>query len=216
MARPQLSDPRPGWKRLIGADRSGPPPVQTGKDQPWRPWTIPNAIVAVRLAGIPVFLYWALRSPDGKDIPAAALYCAIGWSDYLDGFLARLTGQYSRLGALLDPIADRGLVLAGMAVSWKFELLPRWAVAVVLAREVLMLVAGQWFLRRGVEIRINWAGRLGVGPILAAPFWAMVSVEWFALFLLYSGMVLSIWATVLYGIDARRQLRELRTPSSST
>jgi len=176
------------------------------KDAPWRPFTIPNLIALIRLIGIPVFLVMALDSPDGKDIPAALLYCAIGWSDYLDGFIARLTGQYSRLGALLDPVADRGLALAGMYVSWRFELLPRWAVAIVLIREAGMLILGTWAVRRGVEVRINWAGRIGVAPILAAPFWAMVSVEWFALLLLYSGMALSIWASVLYARDARRQL----------
>ena len=160
----------------------------------------------MRLCGIPVFLVLAIGSPDGKDVPAAILYAVIAWSDYLDGFVARLTGQYSRLGALLDPVADRGLALAGMYVAWHFELLPRWAVGLVLLREALMLLVGQWTLRRGVEIRINWLGRIGVAPILAAPFWAMVSVEWLALVFLYSGLVLSWAASVLYWRDARRQL----------
>ena len=184
-------------------------------DAPWRPFTIPNLIALVRLIGIPFFLVWALDSPDGKDIPAAVLYCIIGWSDYLDGFIARLTGQYSRLGALLDPVADRSLAVAGMYVSWHFELLPRWAVAAVLLREGLMLVLGAWAVRRGVEVRINWLGRLGVGPVLAAPFWAMVSVEWFALLLLYSGLALSWSASFLYARDARRQLRQERKASTS-
>ncbi len=173
---------------------------------PWNPWTIPNAIAALRIIGIPVFLYLVLSTGNGHSVPAAVVYGVIGWSDYFDGFIARLTGQYSRLGALMDPIADRGLALAGMFVSWRFELLPRWAVALVLAREALMLIVGQWTLRKGVELRINWAGRLGVAPILAAPFWAMVQVQWLALTFLYSGMVLSFYATFLYARDARRQL----------
>lgn len=79
-----------------------------------------------------------------------------------------------------------------------------------------MLVIGAWAVRRGVEVRINWAGRLGVGPVLAAPFWAMVSVEWFALGLLYTGMALSFWATILYIRDSRRQLAEIRKVSTSS
>jgi cardiolipin synthase len=154
-------------------------------------------------------LVWALDSSDGKDIPAAILYCAIGWSDYLDGFVARLTGQYSRLGALLDPVADRSLAVAGMYVSWHFELLPRWAVALVLIREFGMLLFGTWAVRRGVEVRINWIGRIAVGPVLAAPFWAMVSVQWFALLLLYTGLVMSWVASVLYARDAFSQLEQL-------
>ena len=51
--------------------------------------------------------------------------------DYVDGFLARATGQYSRMGALLDPIVDRLTILCGAAVCWHFELLPRWALAVL-------------------------------------------------------------------------------------
>ena len=156
-----------------------------------------------------------ISTDNGHSTPAAILYCVIGWSDYLDGFVARLTGQYSRLGALLDPVADRGLALAGMYVAWRYDLLPHWAVGLVLAREAFMLIAGQWAVRRGVEVRINWAGRLGVGPILAAPFWAMVHVQWFALGLLYTGMALSFYATYLYIRDARRQLRGDCTPSTS-
>ena len=116
-------------KRLFGIDRSGPPPQQTRSDQPLNPWTIPNAIGFVRLALIPVFLIIAFGSDDGEDALAAVLFAVIGWADYLDGFAARLTGQYSRLGALLDPIVDRLLVISGMAVCWNFELLPRWAIA---------------------------------------------------------------------------------------
>ena len=190
----------------MGADRSGPPPPETLKGAPWNPWTIPNAIAALRIIGIPVFLYLVFSTDNGHSVPAAAVYGVIGWSDYFDGFIARLTGQYSRLGALMDPIADRGLALAGMLVSWQFELLPRWAVTLVLVREALMLIVGQWTLRKGVELRINWAGRLGVAPILAAPFWAMVEVQWLALVFLYSGMVLSFYASFLYARDARRQL----------
>lgn len=201
---------------MIGADRSGPPPPETMQDAPWRPFTVPNLIALLRIIGIPFFLVWALDSPDGKDIPAAALYCTIGFSDYLDGFIARLTGQYSRLGALLDPVADRSLAVAGMYVAWHFELLPRWAVALVLGRELAMLLFGTWAVRKGVEVKINWAGRLGVGPVLAAPFWAMVSVQWFALFLLYSGIALSFWASFLYAKEARRQLASIRKVSTSS
>ena len=71
--------------------------------------------------------------------------------DYLDGFLARATGQYSRMGALLDPVVDRLTVLAGAAVCWHFELLPRWALLVLAGREVAMLILGRLALRRGFD-----------------------------------------------------------------
>ena len=194
-------------KRLFGIDRSGPAPEATHTDQPWHPWTIPNAIGYVRLALIPVFLAVALSSHRGHDALAVVLFAVIGWADYLDGFAARLTGQYSRLGALLDPLVDRMLVIAGMIVAWDFTLLPRWALALVVARELFMLALSRYALRRGVELAINWAGRLGVAPTMGAPFFAMAGVHWLALIMLYSGMTLALTATVLY---VRRGVQELR------
>ena len=194
-------------RRLFGIDRSGPAPEATLAGRPWRPWTIPNAIGFARLAGIPVFLVIALSSPHGQDAVAVVLFAVIGWADYLDGFAARLTGQYSRLGALLDPVIDRLLVISGMAVAWRFELLPRWAIAIVVVRELSMLVLSRYALRRGVELKINWPGRLAVAPTMGAPFFAMAGVHWLALVMLYVGIALSLVASVLY---VRRGLAELR------
>lgn len=201
---------RPTASRLLGLDRSGPAPPETEAGQPLRPWTLPNAIGFTRLALIPVFLVVAFSSANGQSAAAAILFAVIGWSDYLDGLAARVTGQYSRLGALMDPITDRALVISGMAVCWHFELLPRWAIALVILREALMLVAGQYTLRRGVELRINWPGRLGVPPAMGAPFFAMAGLPVLAEVLLYAGLALAWAASLLYLIDARRQLRAAR------
>jgi len=199
-------------RRLLGIDRSGPNPEATRSDQPLRPLTLPNAIGLVRLALIPVFLIVAFSSSDGRSALAATLFAIIGWADYLDGFTARLTGQYSRLGALLDPIIDRLLVISGMVVAWDFRLLPRWALAIVIAREFLMLLLSRYALRRGVEIKINWPGRLAVAPTMGAPFFAMAGVHWLALVMLYVGLALALTATWLY---IRRGMRDLRQLSSS-
>jgi cardiolipin synthase len=201
--------PRITKRRLFGLDRSGPNPVQTRSDQPLHPWTIPNAIGFARLAGIPVFLILALSSGDGHSAAATILFAVIGWADYLDGFAARLTGQYSRLGALLDPIIDRLLVVSGMVVCWNFSLLPRWAIALVVAREVFMLGLSRYGLARGVEVTINWPGRVGVAPTMGAPFFAMAGVHWLALILLYVGLALALVASVLYVRSGVRQARKL-------
>jgi cardiolipin synthase (CMP-forming) len=194
-------------RRLLGLDRSGPPPPQTTAGNPLAPWTIPNAIGYVRLALIPVFLVLAFGSDDGRDTAAAVLFAVIGWSDYLDGIAARVTGQYSRLGALMDPLTDRLLAVAGLAVCWRFALLPRWAIAVLVARELFMLVAARYGLRRGVDLHINWPGRLAVAPVMGAPFFAMLGLRAPALVCLYLGMALALLATALYVRDGRRQLR---------
>ena len=199
-------------RRLLGIDRSGPRPPETLPGQPLNPWTIPNAIGFIRLGLIPVFLALGLNSGDGRVASASIVYAAIGGSDYLDGIAARVTGQYSRLGTLLDPVTDRLLVMSGVVVCWRFDLLPRWALGILAARELLMLGVSQVGLRRGVDIEINWIGRLGVWPTMFSLFLAMVSVTWVAEALLYVGLAMTLVATAMYLRDGTALLRR---PSSS-
>ena len=201
MARPALT-----FRRLVGLDRSGPPPPATVAGQPLHPWTIPNAIGYFRAALIPLFLVLALSSDDGTDALPAILFAVVAWGDYADGIAARVTGQYSRLGAILDPIVDRALVLSGAVVCWHFELLPRWALALLAIREAFFLAVGPIVVRRGVELKINWPGRLSVFPLMSSIFFALCGLEDLGRWLLYLGLVLTGWATVLYGRSAIRQL----------
>lgn len=190
-------------KRLLGIDRSGPEPAQTRAGQPLRPFTLPNLIGYIRLAAIPVYLVIAFASGDGRDPLAAAIFVAIALGDLLDGFVARATGQYSRMGALLDPVVDRLTILAGAAVCWNFELLPRWAIAALFAREVVTLILAEIGLRSGVDIEINWIGRIAVFLIMGGIFWAQV-VDWVVIDIGFSiGVLISILATVLYSRAAR-------------
>ena len=207
---------RPSLKRLSGIDRSGGPPPETQKGQPLRPWTIPNAISYVRLALLPVFLVVALGSGAGRDPAAAALYFVIAWGDQLDGLAARLTGQYSRLGALLDPLTDRALVIAGVVVCWHFGLLPRWALAALVARELVMLVLTQVGLRAGMDLGINMVGRWAVWPVMFSIFLALIVDTWVATVSLYIGLALTFWATAIYVADGYRFLQARDRPSSST
>jgi len=91
----------------------------------------------------------------------------------------------------------------------------------VIARELFMLVASRYALSRGLEIQINWAGRLGVAPIAGAPFFAMAGIHWLALIMLYIGMAFGLTATVLYVrrgaqvMRARRAAEEDRGKLSS-
>jgi len=200
--------PSTSKRRLFGLDRSGPKPSVTRRGQPLHPLTIPNLVGYIRLAGIPVFLYLALSSSDGRTAASAILYLAIAGSDYLDGFLARVTGQYSRMGALLDPLVDRLTVLAGVVVCWKFELLPRWALAILAAREVVTVIVAQVGLRRGLDLEINWVGRWSVWLTMGGIFLALVTAAWIAPAMFFAGLVGSLLASALYvrtGLAAMRR-----------
>jgi cardiolipin synthase len=192
-------------RRLFGLDRSGPPPPQTDTGEPWRPWTIPNAIGYARAALIPAFLAFEYSSRHGVRAPAAICFFLAGGGDYLDGITARVTGQYSRLGAALDPLIDRLLVLAGAVACWSYELLPRWAIAALLAREVLMLLAGQAWLRRGHALRINWFGRLAVAPTMFGVWLELLGVHAVGEGFFFAGLVLAWIAAIAYLRDGLRQ-----------
>lgn len=184
--------------RLVGLDRSGPEPAETRRGQPLRPFTIPNLIGYARLGAIPVFLYLAFESEDGRSAWAALLYLAIAGGDYLDGLVARATGQYSRMGAILDPVVDRLTILSGVVVCWHFSLLPRWALAALVVRELVTVTLAEIGLRRGMDMEINWLGRIGVWLAMTGIFFALAVDTWVSSAVLIVGLVALILATVLY------------------
>ncbi|MGB0873335.1 MAG: CDP-alcohol phosphatidyltransferase family protein [Solirubrobacterales bacterium] len=196
-----------GFKRVAGIDRSNAPEHLTRKGEPWRPWTIPNLIGLVRALLIPIFFVLAWNSPDGRDTTANVALFICGASDYLDGLAARLTGQFSRLGTLLDPLIDRLLIIAAGIIIYKFELLPQYLIVLVFARELLMLLVSVPALIKGVEIKVNWIGRLAVWPLMAGGFLALAADTSVAAVLVWIGVLGSYAATWLYFRTAWPQLR---------
>ena len=203
MGKPPLT-----FRRLVGLDRSGGPPPATRRGEPLNPWTLPNAIGLARLALIPLFLVLALGSGDGRDTVATILFAFVAATDWFDGMVARITGQYSRLGALLDPLTDRLLILSGAVVAYHFELLPRWALLVLAAREALMLVMTELALRRGIDLNVNMMGRWAVWPVMSAFGVAFIWETWVSDWLLYVGLAMTLAATVRYLQDGLRALRK--------
>ena len=169
----------------------------------------------MRLGLIPVFLAFAFLSGDGVSRTAVIIFAVVAWSDYLDGIAARLTGQYSRLGALLDPLVDRLLIISGVAVCWYFDLLPRWALAILVARELFMIGLVRWGLRRRLNTKVNWLGRAGVWPVMGALFAGMAGWSTLGAICLYVGLVLVLGSTAQYVREAARMNRALQGSSSA-
>jgi CDP-diacylglycerol--glycerol-3-phosphate 3-phosphatidyltransferase len=206
---------RLSFGRLSGIDRSGPPPPETLPGAPLNLWTLPNAIGLLRLALVPTFLVVSFSSDSGIGVWLAVLFGVAGWSDYFDGIAARVTGQYSRFGALLDPVVDRLLVIAGVVACWYHELLPRWALAILVARELFMIGLVRWGLRRGFNTKVNWLGRAGVWPVMGALFAGMVGWPTVGEICLYLGLVLVLGSTAQYVREARRMSRGPQGSSSA-
>lgn len=178
--------------------------------------TIPNLLSLARLLGVPLFLWLVLvKEADGL---AVLVLMASGFTDYLDGQLARRWNQVSRVGQLLDPIADRLYILTTIvALTWR-EVVPLWFAAVLVLRDVVMfaLVAGLR-VRRGITgLPVHFLGKAATFCLLAAfpllllgdgpgtlPMLARVFGWAFAVW----GGALYWWAAWLYAAQARQVAR---------
>jgi CDP-diacylglycerol--glycerol-3-phosphate 3-phosphatidyltransferase len=197
-----------GKAKTFGLDRSAPEPQATRAGAPLRPFTLPNLIGFARIGLLAAFVVIALGSDDGRVPIATVCFAAAAWGDYLDGLVARLTGQYSRLGALMDPLIDRLVVVSGVVVAWHFELLPRWALAVLIARELVMVVLVGGGLRLGLDLHINWFGRIAVWPTMSAFAFALFGWHTLGEISLYLGLAGSLAATAQYVRDGFAELRQ--------
>ena len=107
-------------------------------------------------------------------------------------------------------------MISGVVVCWHFELLPRWALALLAARELFMLVLVRYALRHGVDLKVNWLGRAGVWPVLARCSSRWPAWTGSARACLYVGLALVLGSTRQYVRDGLRQTRLQARPSSLT
>ena len=184
--------------------------------------TIPNALSFLRLLGVPLFL-WLVLGPHA-DGWAVALLIVSGATDWLDGKIARATGQISRLGQLLDPLADRLYIAATLVGLALRGLVPWWLVVLLLARDLVLAVVLAALKRRGVTgLPVHFLGKaatfnllfafplilLGADALGVAFSWADVARDLGWAFTLW-GTALYWWAGLLYIEQARRFLRAPR------
>lgn len=185
--------------------------------------TIPNILSFLRLLGVPLFL-WLVLVPEA-DGWAFVLLVVSGATDWLDGAIARATGQVSRLGQLLDPLADRlyiAATLVGLAIR---GIIPWWLVVVLLARDLVLAVVLALLQRRGITgLPVHFLGKAATFcllwgfPLLLLGAGATGTSVTLAEVARALGWAFAIWGTALYwwaGILYLEQARRiLRTPAS--
>ena len=146
----------------------GTPPAVTDREAlPDRVWTLPNALSVLRLLGVPLFL-WLLLGPEA-DGWALVVLMVSGFTDWLDGKLARWLNQGSRLGAILDPAADRLYIVAALVALALRGIVPFWLVAVLLSRELVLGVALLVLRRYGYPpLQVHYLGKAATLLLLYA------------------------------------------------
>ena len=164
-----------------------------------RVWTVPNALSVLRLLGVPLFL-WLLLGPHADGWAIGVLIFS-GISDWADGKLARLLDQGSRLGALLDPAADRLYIVATLVALAIRDVIPVWLVAVLVGRELVLAVALLVLRRYGYPpLQVHYVGKAATFLLLYAfPFLLLASIAGPAAPVLEPvARAFTVWGTGLY------------------
>jgi cardiolipin synthase len=157
--------------------------------------TVPNLISAIRIAMIPVF--WALIVDPDTTAWGIVLFGVVVATDWVDGTIARRTGQVSELGKVLDPVADRAAIAAGLVALVVRGAFPVWAAALILARDVAVLIAGAVLAGKGLRIDVRWIGKVATFALMIA----IPAVSWGTLGLWPSAAALAVgWPVYVLGI----------------
>ena len=208
-ASPRTGAPRVSAERSIAADRV--PLYDTD-----RVWTLPNALSFLRLAGVPLVL-WLILGPQADGL--AVLVLALGGlTDWLDGYLARAWRQTSRIGQMLDPIADRLYILAVLVGLALREIVPWWLAVIIVGRDVFVVVLVPILKTRGYSsLPVHFVGKVATFCLLYAfPLVLLGSDQqgWLQLAWVL-GWAFAIWGTTLYwyagGLYLLQTVRLLRS-----
>ncbi len=164
-----------------------------------RVWTLPNVLSLLRLAGVPLFL-WLVLGPHADGLAVLVLVVA-GFTDWLDGHLARKWHLRSRLGQMLDPVADRFYILAtllGLAIR---DIIPWWLVLVLVARDVVIALLVPVLKTRGYSsVPVHFLGKAATFSLLYAFPLILLGAgdSTSALLSRVIGWAFAVWGTGLY------------------
>lgn len=187
--------------------------------------TVPNVLSMLRLAGVPLFL-WLVLGPQ-HDLLAVLVLAASGLTDWLDGKLARLLNQSSRLGELLDPAVDRLYTLSTLLAFGVREILPWWMIAVLIGRDLVLASTLPVLRRYGYgPLPVHYVGKaatlclLYAFPLLLLAHnvdgWVGAVAQAFAVAFTGWGAALYVWSGMLYLMQVLLTVRTVRVAHHGT
>jgi cardiolipin synthase (CMP-forming) len=168
---------------------------------------LPNALTLARFAAIPLFIALMAPADGGKSWAAATVFAAAGVTDQLDGWLARRWHVESRFGTVADPLADRLMIDTAVVLLWLHDRLPWPALALILARDVVLVAGYKLVMPRDYELSVSLLGKAATWILYASLALIMVTSQGtdFPYVLFWLGLVLAMVAGAFYVVSALRR-----------
>jgi CDP-diacylglycerol--glycerol-3-phosphate 3-phosphatidyltransferase len=174
------------------------------------PVNAPNVLTVLRILLVPVLVVALLAGTDHGDLLAALAFALASMTDAVDGHLARSRGSITTFGKLMDPVADKLLIIAALLALVSLDRLAAWVAMVIIAREFAVTVTRLYATQQGVVIAANWWGKLKTIVQVAAIFFVIAfdpTPRWVDA-LVYAAVAITIISGIDYFFGLRRLLRE--------
>jgi CDP-diacylglycerol--glycerol-3-phosphate 3-phosphatidyltransferase len=166
---------------------------------------IPNLLTVSRILSVPVFIILMHDPTPVRALAAGIVFSLASATDWLDGYLARKWGQVTKMGKLLDPIADKILVTAALVILVRMELIPAWIAIVIIGREFAVTGLRAIAASDGIVIPAEAVGKYKVGAQIAAVLSLILDyhlgTEWLTeigIIIIWVAMALAVYSGVQY------------------
>lgn len=177
---------------------------------PAMPMNLPNTLTMLRILAVPVVVVALLSEIDDGDVIAAAVFALAAATDGLDGYIARRRNQVTDFGKLMDPLADKLLVIAALVSLVALDRLEAWIAMVIIAREIAVTGLRTLAAEQGVVIAASWLGKVKTTLQIAAII-ALIATDPAPLgvdLLLYAAVAVTLISGIDYFVGLRRTLAE--------
>jgi CDP-diacylglycerol---glycerol-3-phosphate 3-phosphatidyltransferase len=174
------------------------------------PLNVPNLLTVLRILLVPVLVVALLDETNNGDLLAAIVFAAASLTDMIDGYIARSRQQITTFGKLMDPVADKLLVIAALVVLVSLDRVAAWVAMVIIAREFAVTATRMAAVGQGVVIAANWWGKAKTMVQVAAIFFAIAFSPTPLLvdLLVYLAVAITVISGIDYFFGLRRRLRE--------
>jgi CDP-diacylglycerol---glycerol-3-phosphate 3-phosphatidyltransferase len=175
------------------------------------PVNAPNVLTVLRILLVPVLVVALLAGTDHGDLLAAIAFALASVTDAVDGHLARSRGSITTFGKLMDPVADKLLIIAALLALVSLDRLAAWVAMVIIAREFAVTVTRLYATQQGVVIAANWWGKAKTIVQVAAIFF-VIAFDPTPLWvdgLVYAAVAITVISGIDYFFGLRRLLREV-------